>query len=84
MRNHGLLSKAKRALEIGGWSVAAQSDAEIYRLVDAEGLTPLLTMLDEATMGGLAENWVAPPRKEIAFDQPYNGEVRQITTRPSA
>jgi hypothetical protein len=41
-------------------------------------------MLDEATMRGLAENWVAPPRKEIAFDQLYNGEVRQITTRPSA
>ena len=40
LRNHGLLSKAQRALEIGGWSAAALGDPEIYRLVDPEGLTP--------------------------------------------
>jgi hypothetical protein len=84
LRNHGLLSKAKRALEIGGWSIPAQADAEIYRLVDAGGLTPLLTMLDEAKMGSAAERPFAAPRREIAFDGPHNGEVRQITTQPSA
>jgi len=83
LRNHGLLSKAKRALEIGGWSIPAQSDAEVYRLVDAGGLTPLLTMLDEAKMSA-AEDRVTRPKREIAFDAPYNGEVRHITTQPSA
>jgi hypothetical protein len=50
VRNHGLLSKAQRALEIGGWSAAAQRDVEIFRLVDSEGLTPLLTLFNEATL----------------------------------
>src|SRR5439155_220920 len=48
VRNHGLLSKAQRALDIAGWSPAAQRDVEIFRLVDSEGLTPLLTLLNEA------------------------------------
>lgn len=48
MRNHGLLSKAQRTLDIAGWSKGAQSDVEIFRLVDAEGLTPLLSVLNEA------------------------------------
>jgi hypothetical protein len=50
VRNHGLLSKAQRALEITGWSAAAQRDVEIFRLVDSEGLTPLLTLFNEATL----------------------------------
>jgi hypothetical protein len=50
MRNHGLLSKAQRTLDIAGWSPAAQSDVEIFRLVDTEGLTPLLSVLNEATL----------------------------------
>jgi hypothetical protein len=50
VRNHGLLSKAQRALDIAGWSAAAQRDVEIFRLVDSEGLTPLLTLLNEATL----------------------------------
>ncbi|MGP0092130.1 MAG: hypothetical protein ACLPKB_19555 [Xanthobacteraceae bacterium] len=49
LRNHGLLSKAQRALDIVGWSAAAQKDVEIFRLVDTEGLTPLLTVLNEGT-----------------------------------
>src|SRR5262245_1171045 len=48
IRNHGLFSKAERALEIAGWSERARSDIEIFRLVDAEGLTPLLMVLNEA------------------------------------
>jgi hypothetical protein len=54
IRNHGLFSKAERALEIAGWSERARNDIEIFRLVDAEGLTPLLMVLNEAapTSGG--------------------------------
>ena len=47
MRNHGLLSKAQRALDIAGWSAAAQQDVEIFRLSDVEGMTPLLSLLTE-------------------------------------
>jgi hypothetical protein len=49
IRNHGLLSKAQRALDIAGWSPRAQQDVEIFQLVDVEGLTPLLAVLNEAT-----------------------------------
>jgi hypothetical protein len=55
VRNHGLLSKAQRALDIAKWSAAAQRDVEIFRLVDSEGLTPLLTLLNEATLAKGAE-----------------------------
>lgn len=46
-RNHGLLSKAERALEIAMWSEDARSDVEIFKLVDREGLTPLLAVLND-------------------------------------
>lgn len=49
IRNHGLLSKGRRVLGIAGWSGDAQRDLEVFRLVDTEGLTPLLTVLNEAT-----------------------------------
>ncbi len=48
IRNHGLFSKAERALEIAGWSEKARNDVEIFKLVDTEGLTPLLMVLNEA------------------------------------
>jgi hypothetical protein len=57
IRNHGLFSKAERALEIAGWSETARKDIEVFRLVDAEGLTPLLMVLNEP--GG-----AHPPRRE--------------------
>jgi hypothetical protein len=47
VRNHGLFSKAERALQIAGWSEAARNDIEIFRLVDTEGLTPLLMVLND-------------------------------------
>jgi hypothetical protein len=47
IRNHGLFSKAERALEFAGWSETARKDIEVFRLVDAEGLTPLLMVLNE-------------------------------------
>ena len=50
IRNHGLLSKAQRTLDIAGWSRDAQKDVEIFRMVDTEGLTPLLSVLNEASL----------------------------------
>ena len=47
VRNHGLFSKAERALQIAGWSEKARNDIEIFKLVDTEGLTPLLMVLNE-------------------------------------
>ncbi len=54
LRNHGLFSKAERALQIAGWSERARNDIEIFRLVDTDGLTPLLMVLNAA----------GPPRTE--------------------
>jgi hypothetical protein len=51
-RNHGLFSKAQRALDIAGWSPSAQEDVEIFRLVDTDGLTPLLIVLNDAEPNG--------------------------------
>ncbi len=48
IRNHGLLSKAQRALDIARWSAEAQRDVELFRLTDQEGLTPLLSVLNQA------------------------------------
>ena len=61
IRNHGLFSKAEHALEIAGWSEQARNDIEIFRLVDAEGLTPLLMVLNEpgSARGGDSANRVA-------------------------
>lgn len=50
--NHGLLSKGRRMLDIVGWSSEAQQDLEVFHLVDTEGLTPLLTVLNEASRAG--------------------------------
>jgi len=49
VRNHGLFSKAEKALAIAGWSKAARRDIEVYRLVDVEGLTPILDVLNDAS-----------------------------------
>jgi hypothetical protein len=50
IRNHGLLSKAERALDIAGWSAKSKRDIELFRLVDVDGLTPLLSLLNDATL----------------------------------
>jgi len=52
IRNHGLFSKAERALEIAGWTERARNDIEIYKLVNSEGLTPLLMVLNETRRQG--------------------------------
>lgn len=48
LRNHGLFSKAETVLRIAGWSNQACRDIEVFKLVDAEGLTPLLMVLNDA------------------------------------
>lgn len=50
IRNHGLFSKAERALTIAGWSERARRDIEIFPLENVEGLTPILMVLaDDGT-----------------------------------
>ena len=50
IRNHGLFSKAERALTIAGWSDRARRDIEVFPLEDVEGLTPILMVLaDDGT-----------------------------------
>lgn len=86
MRNHGLLSKAQRALDIAGWSKAAQSDVEVYRLVDTEGLTPLLTLLNEATLAqGAAAAEAALAERETQQGGPLKPEPpRMIALKPES
>ena len=47
LRNHGLFSKAEIALELAGWSPKARADIEVLPLVETEGLTPLLMVLNQ-------------------------------------
>jgi hypothetical protein len=55
-----LFSKAERALEMAGWSEAARRDVEIFRLVETDGLTPLLMVLNESRPPGSTP--AAPPK----------------------
>jgi hypothetical protein len=45
IRNHGLFSKAEKALTFAGWSEKARRDIETFPLEDIEGLTPILMVL---------------------------------------
>src|SRR5215467_13869660 len=81
VRNHGLLSKAQRALDIAGWSKAAQRDVEIFRLVDSEGLTPLLTLLNEATLAKGAESVEAARQEQQLIEA---GKPLQIEHKPES
>jgi hypothetical protein len=71
-RQHGLLSKAQRVLHIAGWSPAAQGEVEIFRLVDCEGLTPLLALFSEATLekGAEAIETLRRERELLTDDRP--------------
>jgi hypothetical protein len=70
-RQHGLFSKARRMLDIAGWSEAAQKDLEIYRLVDCDGLTPLLALFNEATLvkGAEAIEAVRKEQQQLQAEQ---------------
>lgn len=65
LRNHGLFSKAERALTIAGWSEGARRDIEIFRVVDKEGLTPLLLVLNEP-FGEVSEASGEAPGETVA------------------
>ncbi|MEQ1712938.1 MAG: hypothetical protein ABL908_16260, partial [Hyphomicrobium sp.] len=60
LRNHGLFSKAERALQFAGWSEQARSDIEIFKLEDVEGLTPLLDALNKTNLGSGGESSGVP------------------------
>ena len=47
IRNHGLFSKAEVALGLAGWSPKARADIEVLPLVQTDGLTPLLMVLNQ-------------------------------------
>jgi hypothetical protein len=64
IRNHGLFSKAERALEFAEWSETARKDIEVFRLVDSEGLTPLLMVLSEPGSSGKPS---AAPAQSVAL-----------------
>lgn len=68
LRNHGLLSKAQRALDIADWSAEAQKDVEVFVLTDVDGLTPLLSVLngvEDDTAGALVyDNRKASPAND--------------------
>lgn len=65
IRNHGLLSKAERALAISGWSEKATRDFEVYCLENTEGLTPLLTVLNEPIGGDPSNKKGAEPSTAV-------------------
>jgi hypothetical protein len=66
IRNHGLFSKAERALMIAGWSERARRDVEIFPLVDVEGLTPILMVLNTDGKSEPARSDVAAPAPQRA------------------
>ena len=76
LRNHGLLSKAERALQIAGWSERARNDVEIFRAVDADGLTPLLMVLADAT-----PKKALPGPKEKSDKPKSSGAVPNVSRR---
>lgn len=67
-RNHGLFSKAERALEIAKWSEKARTDVEVFNLEDREGLTPLLDVLND-------------PGQDL---DPYEGAPAELIKIPDA
>ncbi len=60
LRNHGLFSKAESALTFAGWSEKARRDIEIFRLVNVEGLTPILMVLNDDGSSDPAETEGSP------------------------
>jgi hypothetical protein len=80
IRNHGLLSKAERALDIAGWSAEAKRDVEVFRLVDTDGLTPLLSMLSHATVAQGAK--AAEEASKDAQSPNGRGQVARLEYKP--
>ena len=68
LRNHGLFSKAEVALELAGWSPKARADIEVLPLVETEGLTPLLMVLNQRAD-------LATDRDSELRDHPLNANI---------
>lgn len=82
LRNHGLFSKAERALTIAGWSAEARRDVEIFRIVDVDGLTPLLMVLNEESAADISKKTDEPPGPDGPVDGgSLNDPMKQITFR---
>lgn len=86
IRNHGLISKANRVLQIAGWKANERHgrnnfDLEIYRLVDTEGLTPLLTLLNEGAIDSNGEE-AARMVEEMERDRVAREAVPQLASPP--
>lgn len=64
IRNHGIFSKAERALEFAGWSKTARNDIEIFVIEATDGLTPLLMVLSDPQMEPAARK--ATPQPAVA------------------
>jgi hypothetical protein len=75
IRNHGLFSKAEKALTFAGWSEKARRDIEIFPLEDIEGLTPILMVLadDGSLEKAEAEEVAAAKNKPSVFKRLFGG-----------
>lgn len=66
IRNHGIFSKAERALQFAGWSKHARNDIEIFVIEQTDGLTPLLMVLTDGHGGTGAGGVPLHPPSPIA------------------
>ena len=80
LRNHGLFSKAERALTIAGWSAEARRDVEVFRVVDVDGLTPILMVLNEESERAKSSEKPAPSSGPINGG-PLDSPPAQLTYR---
>ena len=76
IRNHGLFSKAERALTIAGWSERARRDVEIFPLEDVEGLTPILAVLSDDGTFKAEEEARAKAAAERKSWWPFGGSAK--------
>jgi hypothetical protein len=80
LRNHGLFSKAERALTIAEWSAEARRDVEVFRVVDVDGLTPILMVLNEESERAKSSDQSVPPSGSIDGG-PLDPQPAQLTYR---
>ena len=52
-----------------GWSSTAQADVEVFRLVDCEGLTPLLALFNAASLAKGMESIEAARQEQELLEE---------------
>ena len=82
IRNHGLFSKAEKALTIAGWSERARRDIEIFPLEDVEGLTPILMVLADDGSLATAEAEAAAAKGKSWW--PFGGAAKRLRSLATA